>query len=98
MDVLSLSYFLIHPQHSLKIFVDCGVRSGMDAYKALALGADGVCVGNELLPKVKQGGCDAVAERIMEMTRELKGVMAFTGVKDTKSFDPTVLHRKGEAR
>ena len=76
----------------LEIFVDCGVLSGMDAYKAMALGAKAVSVGIHLIPYAKQSG-DAVAERIREMTAELKGVMAYTGVKDTKSFDASVLHR-----
>lgn len=77
----------------LTIFVDCGVQSGMDVYKAMALGADGVSVGTHLLPYLRQGN-DACAKRIGEMTRELRGVMAFTGVKDTKSFDAGVLHLK----
>lgn len=73
------------------IIVDCGIVSGMDAYKALALGADGVSVGRELMKPLKNGG-QAVADRIREMTAELASVMARTGVKDLASFDPTVLH------
>jgi len=73
------------------IIVDCGIVSGMDAYKALALGADGVSVGRELMKPLKDGG-SAVAARIREMTAELASVMARTGVKDLKSFDPSVLH------
>ena len=76
----------------MPIFVDCGICSGMDAYKALALGATAVSVGIHLIPYTKQGG-EAVAERINAMTKELRGVMAHTGVKDTKSFDATVVHR-----
>ena len=44
------------------------------------------------LPFVKQGA-EAVAGRIGDMTAELKGIMAHTGVKDTKSFDASVVHR-----
>ena len=76
----------------MEIFVDCGVLSGMDAYKAMALGAKAVSVGIHLIPYAKQSG-DAVTELIREMTAELKGVMAYTGVKDTKSFDASVIHR-----
>lgn len=79
---------------SLKIFVDCGIVSGMDAYKALALGADAVCVGKALMPEIKAGGYEAVAAKIEQMTRELKGVMSFTGVTDMSKFDPTVIVRK----
>lgn len=77
----------------MSVFVDCGIGSGMDAYKALALGADAVCVGGHLIPYIKQGGSEAVAKRIKEMTEELKGVMAYTGIKNVKEFDPTIIHR-----
>ena len=78
--------------HKMEIFVDCGILSGMDAYKAMALGAKAVSVGIHLIPFVKQGA-EAVAKRIEEMTGEMKGVMAATGVKDVKSFDAGVVHR-----
>lgn len=76
----------------MKIFVDCGVVSGMDAYKCLALGADAVSVGRHLMPLLREGA-DATAARIKAMTSELAGVMTCTGVKDLKSMDPTVIHR-----
>ncbi len=78
--------------HKMEIFVDCGICSGMDAYKAMALGAKAVSVGIHLIPFVKQGA-EAVAKRMEEMTAELKGIMAYTGVKDVKSFDAGVVHR-----
>ena len=78
--------------HKMEIFVDCGILSGMDAYKAMALGAKAVSVGIHLIPFVKQGA-EAVAGRINEMTGEMKGIMAATGVKDVKSFDASVVYR-----
>lgn len=75
------------------IFVDCGICSGMDAYKALALGATAVSVGGHLIPYIREGGAKAVANRIQEMTEELRGVMAYTGVETMNDFDSTVLHR-----
>lgn len=77
----------------MPIFVDCGICSGMDAYKALALGATAVSVGGHLIPYISKGGAEAVCNRIQEMTDELRGAMAYTGVKSMKSFDPTVIHR-----
>lgn len=76
----------------MKIFIDCGVVSGMDAYKCLALGADAVSVGRHLMPLLRDGA-DAVAGRIKEMTAELAGVMCATGVTSLKKMDPTVIHR-----
>ena len=77
----------------LNVFVDCGVVSGMDAYKCLALGAKAVSVGRHLMPLLRKGS-DAVSARINEMTTELSVVMARTGVRDLNSMDPTVIHRR----
>lgn len=77
----------------MPIFVDCGICSGMDAYKALALGATAVSVGGHLIPHIAKGGAEAVAGRIKAMTEELKGAMAYTGVQTMKDFDAGVIHR-----
>ena len=76
----------------MKIFIDCGIVSGMDAYKCLALGADAVSVGRHLMPLLKEG-VEPVANRMKAMTAELAGVMAATGVKSLKDMDPTVIHK-----
>ena len=77
----------------IPVFVDCGIESGMDAYKCLALGATAVSVGRHLMPLLKKGS-DATAERINQMTGELASIMARTGVCDLNHFDPTVIHRR----
>lgn len=77
----------------MDVFVDCGIVSGMDAYKCLALGAKAVSVGRHLMPLLKQGS-DAVAERINAMTAELATVMARTGVRNLDGMDPSVIHRR----
>jgi len=79
--------------NEIPVFVDCGIESGMDAYKALALGATAVSVGRHLMPLLKNGP-EAVAERMNQMTAELAGVMARTGVKSLAEMDPTVIHRR----
>ena len=79
--------------HSVPVFVDCGIESGMDAYKCLALGATAVSVGRHLMPLLKAGP-EAVAARINEMTAELAGVMARTGVASLDKMDPTVIHKR----
>lgn len=75
------------------VFVDCGIVSGMDAYKCLALGAKAVSVGRHLMPFLKKGP-EAVAQRIYEMNAELAGIMARTGVASLEDMDPTVIHRR----
>lgn len=79
--------------NEIPVFVDCGIESGMDAYKALALGATAVSVGRHLMPLLKSGS-DKVAERIMEMNSEMAGIMARTGVLTLKDMDPTVIHHR----
>ena len=78
---------------SVPVFVDCGIESGMDVYKCLALGARAVSVGRHLMPLLKEGP-EAVARRIEEMTAELAGVMARTGVRSLDKMDSTVIHRR----
>lgn len=77
----------------VQVFIDCGISSGMDVYKCLALGAKAVSVGRHLMPLLKQGP-EAVARRIDEMTAELAGIMARTGVAVLEDMDPTVIHRR----
>jgi isopentenyl diphosphate isomerase/L-lactate dehydrogenase-like FMN-dependent dehydrogenase len=45
------------------------------------------------MPLLKNGA-EAVAQRIDEMTAELAGVMARTGVRALERMDPTVIHRR----
>ena len=63
----------------------------MDAYKCLALGAKAVSVGRHLMPFLKHGA-EAVSARIDEMTAELAGIMARTGVMSLDDMDPSVIH------
>jgi isopentenyl diphosphate isomerase/L-lactate dehydrogenase-like FMN-dependent dehydrogenase len=77
----------------MEVFIDCGIVSGMDAYKCLALGAKAVSVGRHLMPLLKQGP-EAVSQRINEMTAELAGIMARTGVKTLEDMDSTIIHRR----
>lgn len=78
---------------SIPVFVDCGIESGMDAYKAMALGATAVSVGRHLMPMLKDGE-HAVSDEINRMTATLAGVMARTGIADTTRFEPSVIHKR----
>lgn len=74
------------------IFCDCGIDSGYDAYKALALGADAVAVGRGILAPLLKDGKDGVVKKVMKMNEQLKEMMMYTNVVDTKSFDSSVIH------
>lgn len=73
-----------------KIIVDCGFESGLDVFKALAMGADGVGIGRALMGPLKDGAA-GVAAKINEINGELMAVMARTGAKSIAEIDPSVL-------
>lgn len=75
------------------LFVDCEIRIGMDAFKALALGAKGVCIGRPLMTAIKQGGADAVKDYLNRARGELAKAMAYTGCTDLSKMDPSVIRR-----
>lgn len=77
---------------TMPVFVDCGICSGIDAYKALALGATAVSVGAHLIPVLRKEGSEGVKNRMLEIQAELKGAMAYTGVKNVNCFAASVVH------
>ncbi|RVU77006.1 alpha-hydroxy-acid oxidizing protein [Lactobacillus xujianguonis] len=75
----------------MTIFADGSLMSGYDAYKALALGADAVLIGRGILSELLKDGQEATEQKIVKMNEQLLEMMLYTGIKDTKSFDPSVL-------
>ena len=75
------------------VFVDCEIKTGMDAFKALALGAKGVCIGRPLMTAIKQDEENGVRDYLIKATSELKKAMAYTGCTTLEKMDPTVIHR-----
>lgn len=63
----------------VKIFVDGGIRSGVDVFKALALGADGVLIARPFVTAVYGGGKDGVSAYIQKIAAELEDTMAMCG-------------------
>ncbi len=62
----------------MKIFVDGGLRSGVDIFKALALGADAVLIGRPYVTAV-YGGAEGVATYTEKLTTELADTMTMCG-------------------
>lgn len=75
----------------LKIFVDCGIDDGRDAFKALALGADAVSVGRGILPGLLSEGTAGVEKKIQKMNQELKQLMGYTGIRNLSEMTSEVL-------
>lgn len=63
----------------LKIFVDGGIRSGVDVFKALALGADGVLISRPFVTAVYGGAEEGVSTYIAKLAGELEDTMAMCG-------------------
>lgn len=75
----------------IPVFVDCGIVSGMDVYKALALGATAVSAGRVIMEPLRENGAEGVCKKVQQMTAELKGVMARTGCADLAHMDASVI-------
>ena len=70
----------------VKILVDGGLRNGVDVFKALALGADGVLICRPFVPAVFGGGEEGVKLYIEKIGAELADTMAMCGAKDLASI------------
>ena len=77
----------------VKIIVDCGISSGADVYKCLALGADAASVGRSMLPSLEEGGVEGMKKFLTEVTNELRYIMSFTGFAKVGEIDDSCLVR-----
>ncbi|MDR0301788.1 MAG: alpha-hydroxy-acid oxidizing protein [Treponema sp.] len=75
----------------IPVFVDCSIDRGMDAFKALALGADAVSAGRVIMGPLGAEGAEGVRKLIAAMTEELAGAMAATCSKDIQHIDPSLI-------
>ncbi len=75
----------------VQIFVDCGISSGADVYKALALGADAAAVGRSMLPGLEKEGVSGVKKFIKEVNDELRFIMSSTGFSKVSEIDSSAL-------
>lgn len=63
----------------MKIFIDGGFRSGLDVFKALALGADAVIIARPFVTAAYGGGAKGVAALMAQYRVELRNAMIMTG-------------------
>ncbi|MBP8968001.1 MAG: alpha-hydroxy-acid oxidizing protein [Lachnospiraceae bacterium] len=76
----------------VKIFADCGIESGADVYKALALGADGAAVGRSMMPSLEKEGAPGVEKFLNKVKSELRFVMSCTGFDKVCNIDDSALY------
>ena len=78
----------------MQIFVDCGVNSAYDAFKAIALGANAVSLGRIILPALKEGGAKGIEDAFNNMTAELAGIMSKTCAPNLAAIESSLIHKR----
>ena len=76
----------------LTVLVDGGIRTGMDVFKALALGADGVLIGRPFVNMVYGGGAEGVRVYVDKLKAELSDTMAMCGAHSLDEIDRSMLY------
>lgn len=71
---------------SMKIFVDGGIRTGTDVFKALALGADGVLICRPFVVAVYGDGAEGVKTYVEKIGNELEDTMKMCGAHSLKDI------------
>lgn len=61
------------------VLVDGGIRSGVDVFRALALGADAVLIGRPILPMIYAAGAEGFKVYMDKIIGELKSTMTMCG-------------------
>jgi L-lactate dehydrogenase (cytochrome) len=79
----------------IEVFMDGGIRSGMDVLKALALGAKGVFIGRAYIYGLGAMGEAGVAKALECIRKELDVSMALCGLTDVRRAGPDNLVRHG---
>ena len=75
----------------MTVLVDGGIRSGMDVFKALALGADGVLIARPFVTMVYGGGADGVQGYVEELRAELADAMAMCGAHSLSDINRSMI-------
>lgn len=70
----------------MKIFVDGGIRSGADVFKALALGADAVIIARPFVVSVYGSGEEGVEAYVAKLYGELEDAMTMCGAHNLKEI------------
>jgi L-lactate dehydrogenase (cytochrome) len=79
--------------HRTEVLVDGGIRSGVDVFRALALGANGVLVGRPWILALAGAGEPGLRALIETWREELRRTMALAGVRRIGDIGPQHLDR-----
>ena len=76
----------------MTILVDGGIRSGMDVFKALALGADGVLIGRPFINMIYGAGAEGVKVYVEKLKAELEDTMAMCGAHSLAEINRSMIY------
>lgn len=62
-----------------KVFIDGGIRSGLDVFKMIAMGADAVLIARPFATAIYGGDAEGVSLYVQKIKEELKSAMIMTG-------------------
>ena len=79
----------------IRILVDGGIRSGVDALKMLALGAEAVLVGRPMAVAAVGGGREGVSLLLNQYADQLRTAMLYTGCRSLQEIKPSVIKVEG---
>ena len=75
----------------MTVLVDGGIRSGMDVFKALALGADAVLIARPFATMVYGGGQEGIQAYVSKLQAELADTMAMCGAHTLADINRSML-------
>ncbi|MEN8834236.1 MAG: alpha-hydroxy acid oxidase [Pacificibacter sp.] len=75
-------------QQTVPVLMDSGVRRGVDVFRALALGADAVLVGQPIACGLAVAGAQGVSHVLRLLRDELEIIMALAGCKTLDEITP----------
>ncbi|MEP9379292.1 FMN-dependent L-lactate dehydrogenase LldD [Aquabacter sp. CN5-332] len=78
----------------LTILADCGIRSGLDVVRMLALGAKGVLLGRAFAYALASGGQAGVENLLDIIAKEMRVAMTLTGVERVSQIDGSILVKR----
>ena len=76
----------------MTVLVDGGIRTGMDVFKALALGADAVLIGRHFVNMVYGGGAEGVQVYVDKLKAELADTMAMCGAHSLSDIKRSMIY------
>jgi isopentenyl diphosphate isomerase/L-lactate dehydrogenase-like FMN-dependent dehydrogenase len=77
--------------HSRMIVADGGIRNGYDALKMLALGADAVLAGRDIVRAAVGGGAEGVRLQMETFREDLSRAMKMTGCRSLKDISSDII-------